>query len=89
MKPKSKNKKLIKDIPNFVPKFGELSKVKKIYKYKKKTWRKLYNKQKFYKTNIFHKLGFYEEKVTKEMHNDDPNVKQDYKTPHMGIFNNP
>lgn len=86
MKPKPENKRKIADIPNFVPKFGEISKVHG-YNFKKRTWKKLYRKSYFRRTNIFDKLGFYDKRVTREMHNDEPNMKPDYTTPHMGIFN--
>ena len=37
LKPKSENWKKVKNIPNYVPKFGEINKVK-FYPYKKIDW---------------------------------------------------
>lgn len=47
----------------------------------------MYKNSWIHKQNPLYKLGFYKNKVTDEMHNDDPTVQPDYEIPHMGIFN--
>lgn len=32
-------------------------------------------------------MGFYDNKVSEDMYNDDPSHDADFETPHMGIFN--
>lgn len=41
MSSKSENKKLLPSIPSYVPKFGEIDKIK--YPYSKIDWKKLYS----------------------------------------------
>ena len=48
LKPKSENRKKVKNIPNYVPKFGELDKVR-FYPYKSINWKKLYKNSYMYK----------------------------------------
>ena len=86
MTAKAENKKLVKDIPNFVPKFGEISKVV-AYPFNKISWKKLYKKSRISSMNPLYKLGFYENSVKKEMYDDDPNIEPDFKTANMGLYN--
>lgn len=86
MTTKSDNKKLIPSIPSFVPKFGEIDKVK--YQYKEVDWKRIYSKTSLKLKNPIFLLGHYKNKVKDEMYNDDPNEKQDFDTPHMSLFNN-
>lgn len=48
LKSKSENKQKVKNIPNYVPKFGEIESVKH-YPYKSINWKKLYSKSWMYK----------------------------------------
>ncbi len=86
MKAKADNKALIPDIPNYVPKFGELNKISG-YPYKDITWKKLYNRSRISLQNPLFKLGFYKNKVSDEMYDDDPSMRYDFETPHMGLYN--
>lgn len=85
MTSKSENKKVIPDIPNYVPKFGEFEKIK--YPYEEVEWKKYYSKTSLKHQNLIYKLGHYDNLVSDDMYNDDPNEKQDFDTPHMSIFN--
>lgn len=88
MKKKKENVKRLPGIPNYVPKFGELTKVK-LYPYKRFNWKKKYKKSHISRMNPLFRLGMYKNKVTEEMYNDDPTEMVDFETPHMGLFNDP
>lgn len=79
------NKQILRDVPNFVPKFGEAAAIVD-YPYNNVKWKELYNSQ-LSKENILNKLGFYKNKVTKEMYDYDPQKGPDFEYPNMGIFN--
>ena len=86
-KPNSKkeNRKLLKSVPNYVPKFGEAKSIVD-YPYHKIKWQDLYG-TKLSKENLLNKLKFYRKKIKPEMYNDDPDLEPDFKSAHMGIFN--
>ncbi len=83
---KAENIGMIKDIPNFVPKFGEAISVSMHYPYKDIKWKNLY-KTPLRSENILNKLNFYNNPVQREMYDDDPNTAPDFDVGHMGIFN--
>lgn len=86
-KPNSKkeNRQLLKDVPNFVPKFGEAAAIVD-YPYNKVKWRDLYNSQ-LGKENVLNRLGHYQNKVPTGSYDYDPQKGPDFEEPHMGIFN--
>lgn len=80
------NKKIVPDIPDFVPKFGEAPSVVS-YPYETVEWKKMY-KSPLSKENILNTLGFYTATaVGSEYYNDRPDASVDYETPNFGIFN--
>lgn len=85
MKAKPENKKAIPTIPNYVPKFGELGKVK--YPFEEIDWDDLYKKTSIKHMNPLYILGYYENNVLDDHYNDDPDEKYDFLTPHMSLFN--
>ena len=79
------NKQLMKDVPNFVPRFGEAGATVDL-PYNEVKWKKLYN-EKMSKENILHRLGFYKNRVPEDKYDYDPQVGKAFDIPHMGIFN--
>lgn len=79
-------KRLLKDVPNFVPKFGEAPSVVS-YPFETVSWKQLY-KTPLSKQNVLNTLGFYTATfVPKSYYDDQPEDMVDYTTPHYGIFN--
>lgn len=54
-------KKLISDLPDYVPRFGEMGKVN--YNFKGISWKKIYKKVNMNESNIFRILGLYDIKI--------------------------
>lgn len=54
-------KKLINDLPDYVPRFGEMGKVN--YNFKGISWKKIYKKVNMNESNIFRILGLYDIKI--------------------------
>ena len=75
----------MKDVPNYVPKFGEVLSIVD-YPFDKIKWKKLYN-HKIWKLNPLKKLGFYKNEIKSKMYNDKPDFEPDFDAPHLGIFN--
>lgn len=81
---KSKNKVVV-DIPEYVPKFGEISTVIDYEFSEIKFEDEVANDWIDY--NPIRKLGQYDTPVAEKMYDDVPDVGPDFETPHMGIFN--
>jgi len=81
-----KSNKVVTDIPEYVPKFGEMATVIDYDFDKVKFQDSLASDWSEY--NPIRKLGLYENVVTESMYDDVPGQGPDFGTPHMGIFNN-
>lgn len=84
---KIENEGLMEYMPNHIPVFKEKSNMVDMKHSYKEYKKKLANDWPSY--NPIAKLGYYKEKPTAEMYNDDPNQERDFKTPNMGMFNDP
>lgn len=61
---------MVSDLPSFVPRFGEISKIN--YEYKAVNWKQLDKRSKKGLLSPTQQLGLYENPPTKEMYNDFP-----------------
>jgi hypothetical protein len=84
---KIQNEGHMEEIPNHIPVFKEKSNMVDL-SYSYKEYKKKLAKD-WPSYNPVAKLGYYKEKPTEEMYNDDPSQEADFKTPNMGIFNDP
>lgn len=78
--------KYIKDIPNYVAKYGEAGAVKMNYPFDQIKWLDLH-KNTFKSVNILNKLNFYRNPIDPELYDDNPDEKPDFEQPSFGIFN--
>ncbi len=76
MKTKAELRKVISDIPSYIPRFGEMSKVN--YDYKGLSWKKIRKQAKKGLESPAKALGLYDEPPTKEMYNDFPDENPDF-----------
>jgi hypothetical protein len=81
-----KANKVVKDIPEYVPKFGEMATVID-YDFDKVQFEENIASD-WAESNPIRKLGLYDHPVAEKMYDDIPGQYQDFDTPHMGIFNN-
>ena len=70
MKAKPELRGLIPDVPSYIPRFGEMSKIN--YDYKGLSWKKLRRQAKKGLGDPIKTLGLYDSPPTKEMYNDFP-----------------
>jgi len=82
-----KQNKVVKDIPEYVPKFGEMATVID-YEFDKVKFTDMAADD-WIDYNPFRKLGLYDVPVADVMYDDIPGQGAEFDTPHMGIFNNP
>ena len=78
--------KFIKDIPNYVAKYGEAGVVKMNYPFEAIKWTDLHTDT-FSSVNILNKLDFYTDVIPLDLYDDHPTELPDFETPNYGIFN--
>lgn len=86
MQKKNFNSAVVKDIPEYVPKFGEMATVIDYDFDKVKFQDEVAQDWEDY--NPIRKLGLYDHPIIDKMYDDVPDQGPDFQTPHMGIFNN-
>ena len=83
---KLENKKIIKDIPDYVPSFGEANVVEPFYPYKKTNWKKTRRQNKTFKS-LLARLKFYPLIINPSFYNSDPDKKPNFTEQDLGILN--
>jgi hypothetical protein len=84
MKTKAELRNLMPDIPSYIPRFGEMSKVN--YQFKGISWKKLNKLANQGLESPARLAGLYDNPPAKEMYNDFPDEQPDFNTTKMGLY---